>query len=253
NEAVRMLREEGVCIGFSGSGGIPLLAAQDPYPDLLTPFDEYRDPRFLHKWIEIWRDESRRLAAAKYLFRARLACIEDFWASIEFGAGMPDPPSQRKLGPVLKSIDKAQNTGELLGVEGNLARELYHSLSRHFGFDGFERKPRGGEGLSDPNALLDHGNYLAYGLASVVLWCLGIPPALAVLHGKTRRGAMVFDLADVIKDALIMPMAFATAYNTRSGKTVSETDFRSGCLTIFDDAKALDILFSTLTEVIDEC
>ena len=30
-----------------------------------------------------------------------------------------------------------------------------------------------------------------------------------MLHGKTRRGALVFDVPDVFKDATVMPLAFA--------------------------------------------
>ncbi|MEO5364532.1 MAG: type I-F CRISPR-associated endonuclease Cas1f [Magnetococcus sp. DMHC-8] len=252
-EAVRRLREEGVCIGFSGAGGTPLLAAQDPYPDLLTPFDEYRDPRFLQKWIEIWRDEARRLAVAKHLFRIRLVQIERCWTTLDFGIGMPDPPSRRAVGRVVGQVDQAETVTQLLGMEGAFAKELYRILASHFGFADFARQPRDGREPNNPNALLDHGNYLVYGLASVVLWCLGIPPALAVMHGKTRRGAMVFDLADVIKDGLILPLAFATASRVCAGQAIGKSDFRAHCITLFDDAQALDLLFDTLIEAIDQC
>jgi CRISPR-associated protein Cas1 len=52
---------------------------------------------------------------------------------------------------------------------------------------------------------LNHGNYLAYGLAATTLWVLGISHSFAVMHGKTRRGALVFDVADLIKDAVVLP------------------------------------------------
>src|SRR4051794_39053124 len=57
------------------------------------------------------------------------------------------------------------------------------------------------------NAAIDHGNYLAYGLAGVVLWSLGVPASLAALHGKTRAGGLVFDLADTLKDPFVLPIA----------------------------------------------
>ena len=28
------------------------------------------------------------------------------------------------------------------------------------------------------------------------------------MHGKTRRGALVFDVADLFKDAMVLPLAF---------------------------------------------
>src|SRR5256885_6518537 len=55
------------------------------------------------------------------------------------------------------------------------------------------------------NRYLDHGNYLAYGLGATATWVLGLPHGLAVLHGKTRRGGLVFDAADLVKDAAILP------------------------------------------------
>jgi CRISPR-associated protein Cas1 len=58
---------------------------------------------------------------------------------------------------------------------------------------------------------LNHGNYLAYGLAATTLWVLGISHSFAVMHGKTRRGALVFDVADLIKDAVVLPWAFICA------------------------------------------
>jgi hypothetical protein len=57
----------------------------------------------------------------------------------------------------------------------------------------------------------DHGNYLAYGLGATATWVLGLPHGLAVLHGKTRRGGLVFDVADLVKDALVLPQAFLSA------------------------------------------
>ena len=44
------------------------------------------------------------------------------------------------------------------------------------------------EATDKANGFLNHGNYLAYGLAATTLWVLGIPHGFAVMHGKTRRG-----------------------------------------------------------------
>jgi CRISP-associated protein Cas1 len=67
---------------------------------------------------------------------------------------------------------------------------------------------RSRDGDDEANAFLNHGNYLAYGLAATTLWVLGIPHGFAVMHGKTRRGALVFDVADLVKDAIVLPQAF---------------------------------------------
>ena len=88
------------------------------------------------------------------------------------------------------------------------------------------------------NGFLDHGNYIAYGYAAVVLCGLGISFAMPILHGKTRRGALVFDVADIIKDAYVMPLAFECA---KTGQ--SQTSFRQKLIEVCQEADVLDFLF----------
>jgi CRISPR-associated protein Cas1 len=70
---------------------------------------------------------------------------------------------------------------------------------------------------------------------------LGLPHALAVLHGKTRRGGLVFDIADLIKDAVILPQAFLSA--TR-GQT--EQEFRQACIEALTRTEALDFMIDVV-------
>ncbi|MFP5514816.1 MAG: type I-F CRISPR-associated endonuclease Cas1f [Alphaproteobacteria bacterium] len=252
-EAVRLLRQEGVCIGFCGSGGTPLLSAQDPYPDMLLPADEYREPAFLQRWISGWQSESIRLAIAKSLMRRRVEYILDCWPAIDLDGPMPMAP-ERDLEKALKAAENANSTAELLGIEGGLTKLLYKSAAITCGFSDFKRQQRTGQGpVGEPNRFLDHGNYLAYGLASVVLWTLGLPASLSVLHGKTRRGGLVFDVADVIKDACVLPTAFNVAARMRSGDLdKSDTEFRSTCLNVFRDRRAMDVMFEAITDSLSE-
>lgn len=85
---------------------------------------------------------------------------------------------------------------------------------------------------------MNHGNYLAYGLSATTLWVLGISHSFAVMHGKTRRGALVFDVADLIKDAVVLPWAFICA---KEGAT--EQEFRQQLLQKFTDYRCLDWMF----------
>ena len=98
--------------------------------------------------------------------------------------------------------------------------------------------------MDTANGFLNHGNYLAYGLAATTLWVLGIPHGFAVMHGKTRRGALVFDVADLIKDTLVLPWAFICA---KEGAT--EQEFRQQCLQVFTQHKALDFMFEQVKAI----
>ena len=70
------------------------------------------------------------------------------------------------------------------------------------------------------------------------LWVLGIPHGFAVMHGKTRRGALVFDVADLIKDAIVLPWSFICAMRGQRDR-----EFRQICLQKFTEHKALDFMF----------
>ena len=125
-------------------------------------------------------------------------------------------------------------------VEAQLTKSLYKIAANNTKQKGFVRQH---DSMDDANAFLNHGNYLAYGLAATTLWVLGIPHGFAVMHGKTRRGALVFDVADLIKDTLILPWAFICAK-----EQATEQEFRQQCLQNFTQHKALDFMFDTVKE-----
>ena len=109
------------------------------------------------------------------------------------------------------------------------------------GLSGFTRDHSGED---QANAFLNHGNYLAYGLSAVTLWVLGIPHGFAVMHGKTRRGALVFDVADLIKDAVVLPWSFIG-----SERNDTEQQFRQQLLQKFTEHQVLDFMFGEVKSV----
>ncbi|EKO3719027.1 type I-F CRISPR-associated endonuclease Cas1, partial [Vibrio metschnikovii] len=126
-----------------------------------------------------------------------------------------------------------------------LTKALYKYAANNTGKDGFTRQHQPDKKSTDKaNDFLNHGNYLAYGLAASCLWVLGIPHGFAVMHGKTRRGALVFDVADLIKDAIVLPWAFVCAK-----ENATEQEFRQQILQSFIEHKALDFMFDTVKQV----
>jgi len=210
--AARRLAESNVVVGFVGNGGAPFFSAVDIA--FLTPQSEYRPTEYMQAWARMWFDEPSRLAAAKLFLLDRLDFAQACWKkNKELGERSIFITSEAREAFTAK-IAQAESTGQLLAVEGEWARLLYGLLARGFGFSGFKRE-EGKRSKDTPidraNSFLDHGNYLAYGYASVALVALGISFAFPLLHGKTRRGALVFDVADLFKDALVMPRAFLAA------------------------------------------
>ena len=241
--AVRMLASASCLVGFCGGGGTPLLMANEI--EWLSPQSEYRPTEYFQAWMQFWFDDNERLKAAKTFQQARIDFMRKIWSKNRDlqnnGFRTDDPELESQLATYTKKLDRAQNSGHLLQAEALLTKQLYKIAAHRTGYGDFTRERTNTDTAND---FLNHGNYLAYGLAATTLWVLGIPHGFAVMHGKTRRGALVFDVADLIKDTLVLPWAFICA---KEGAT--EQEFRQQCLQAFTDAKALDFMFNQVKSV----
>ncbi|PSU36284.1 type I-F CRISPR-associated endonuclease Cas1f [Photobacterium lutimaris] len=249
--AMREFAKAGVLVGFCGGGGTPLFSGNEVEVDVawLTPQSEYRPTEYLQKWVSFWFDDNKRLAAAKQFQLARLAMIKKYWLSANVQRQFPAPETQ--LLPVLERFERTladcRITQDVLLLEASTTKILYKLACQAVSYGDFTRSERGNSN-DTANQFLDHGNYLAYGLAATACWVIGLPHGLAVLHGKTRRGGLVFDVADIVKDALILPQAFIAAM---AGD--DEQEFRQRCLNQLRSGNALDVMIDTLQTTAEQC
>jgi CRISPR-associated protein Cas1 len=233
-------------LGFCGGGGTPLFAGTEQSMEVawMPPQSEYRPTEYLQHCVRFWFDDTLRLAAAKSFQRARLVRLRQHWSGSralkDQGFEVDIAALEALLAPSELAIDAAQDNVGLLTEEARLTKQLYRLACRASSYGEFTRSKRG-ESTDSANQFLDHGNYLAYGLAATATWVLGVPHSLAVLHGKTRRGGLVFDVADLVKDALILPQAFASAMRGHS-----EQEFRQSCIDALTRTEALDFMIDTL-------
>ncbi|MBF7689130.1 type I-F CRISPR-associated endonuclease Cas1f [Acinetobacter rathckeae] len=242
--AARRLAESNVMVGFCGSGGSPLFSALDL--TFLAPQSEYRPTEYMQIWMKAWLNDDARLLMAKILLTERIYIVEKFWKKnqslIQYGIVLNSQTIQR----FQQDIENASNQTELLAAEGRWAKALYKTLARGFNFE-FSRDEgkQSHDSIQDiANNYLDHGNYIAYGYAAVTLHGMGISFALPMLHGKTRRGGLVFDIADLVKDALVMPQAFVSAQLGQNQK-----EFRMQLIETCQDNDVLDYMFGFISEL----
>lgn len=246
--AMREFARAGVMVGFCGTDGTPLYSANEVDIDVswLSPQSEYRPTAYLQNWVSFWFDEEKRLQAAKQFQSIRLIQIEKYWIGSHTQQDKLFQPDKETLKNILEharlGMENAEDHTALMLQEAQLTKSLYKLASQTVGYGQFTRAKRGG-GIDLANCFLDQGNYLAYGLAAVATWVTGIPHALAVMHGKTRRGGLVFDIADLIKDALVMPQAFQAAMEGEDNQM-----FRQRCINAFQQADALDVMIASLQE-----
>lgn len=247
--AMRELAKAGVMVGFCGGGGTPLFSANEIDVEVawFSPQSEYRPTEYLQAWVRFWFDDAKRLEAAKAFQRVRLDFIARQWTN---NRQLSDAGFQVDAHVLLSALESscqhvavAEDNTALLTEEARLTKHLFKLAVNAVGYGEFTRAKRG-SGTDPANRFLDHGNYLAYGLGATATWVLGLPHGLAILHGKTRRGGLVFDVADLIKDALVLPQAFISAMRGDDEQT-----FRHGCIERFAQTEALDFAIDTLKAV----
>lgn len=243
--AMRMLAMAGVMVGFCGNGGTPLLSGVEI--EWLSPQSEYRPTEYVQGWLSFWFQADKRLAAAKEFQLKRCQFIEQVWQKDRdlqsWGFYADDDDIESAMHRFRQVIQQAVDIKQLLAGEAIFTKALYKYASDHVNMPDFVRLHDAPAG-DKANIFLNHGNYLAYGLAAVTLWVLGIPHGFAVMHGKTRRGALVFDVADLVKDAIVLPGAFICAEDD-----LRDQEFRSYCLQKFIEHKVLDFLFEEVKRV----
>ena len=253
-DAMRLLGEERVHLAVTGTGGSPLH---------MGGLTTYTSTRHFREILPIYQSESRSLLAAKAVMRDRSERMRRIGSS-----EAQRMLRQRDVSGLLRvceqfnqNLDRCQDMQQLLGFEGRFSKGCYAEFSRMAGFSrtgGFRREAGAGKDAkeADPNnpqkqvnRLIDHGNYLCYGMAGAALWALGVPPHMSVFHGKTRAGGLVFDLADAFKDALVLPLAFASTMNRKD--TDPDKTFRSRLINTFDDRRILTEAIRTVEKMIE--
>ncbi len=247
--AMRELAKAGVLVGFCGGGGTPLFSANEVDIDVawFSPQSEYRPTEYLQHWMRFWFDDEQRLQAAKRFQQLRLQRIEKQWLKSQqlSTAGFQVSPEllQQRLAESGQRNAEAADNNALLLEEARLTKALFRLAVDAVGYNDFSRTKRG-TGTDPANRFLDHGNYLAYGLGATATWVLGLPHGLSVLHGKTRRGGLVFDVADLIKDATILPQAFISAM-----RGDDEQEFRQACIDQLTQSESLDFMIDSLKSI----
>lgn len=249
--AMRLLGEEGVHLAVTGSGGTPL------HMGALTT---YTSTRHFREMLPIYLDPVKSLSAAQSIMRDRTDRMKKLgsiytqkFLKVRDTSGLTKICSRFE-----DNLGSCENITQLLGFEGNFSKSCYAEFARMSGLSKahpFRRDAGSGDrkdNTHDPvrqvNRLIDHGNYLCYGMAGAALWALGIPPHMSIFHGKTRAGGLVFDLADSFKDALVLPIAFSLG--KEKDPKEAERNFRGRLINAFDDREILKEAIATVNRMI---
>ena len=139
----------------------------------------YANPARLCRQVSLANDSVHRLRIAKSIAIKKLSAFRvDSSEYVERIKIAPDHPT-------------------ILGLEGAITKKEYKFL---FGSN-FERKRESTDLINKNISVL---NSVLYSFITSVVCSLGYSPSIGFLHGHTRRGGLVFDMADTLKHKIYL-------------------------------------------------
>lgn len=210
--AVRSLAESGTTLLWTGESGVRLYA---------QGLGETRSAlRLLHQ-ARLCSDPALRLNVVRRMYEARF----------------PEP-----LAPDL-------TLRQIRGKEGIRVREAYARASRETGVPWQGRAYRRDDWrAADPvNRALSAANSCLYGICHAAILAAGYSPGLGFIHtGKLL--SFVYDIADLYKADLTVPLAFQAARDSDDGL---ETRVRRLCRDMFKEQRLLARIVDDIDRVLD--
>ncbi|MDT0267656.1 type I-E CRISPR-associated endonuclease Cas1e [Streptomyces sp. DSM 44915] len=172
--ALATLARHGTTVVVTGSGGVRCYAAT--LPDSLTT-------AWLERQARAWADDEQRLRVARAMYEKR------------FGAG---------------TVPADATLQQLRGFEGARVKAHYQLLARQYKIGRFRRNydPASWEDQDPVNLALSAANTCLYGIVHAAIVALGCSPALGYIHSGNQQ-AFVYDVADLYKAQLTIPLAFS--------------------------------------------
>ncbi|MFG2441068.1 type I-E CRISPR-associated endonuclease Cas1e [Streptomyces sp. NPDC048508] len=190
--ALATFARHGTTVLITGMAGVRCYAATVP-GTLTTTWLEHQ--------AKSWADDTRRLAVATAMYERR------------FGPGQAPP------GATLQ---------QLRGLEGHRVKALYKLLAQQHRIGRFRRSydPDSWDTQDPVNLALSAANTCLYGIVHAAIVALGCSPALGFVHSGNQQ-AFVYDIADLYKAELTIPLAFSLNASTHP-ESEARRSFRNG-------------------------
>ncbi len=190
--ALATFARHGTTVVIAGSGGVRCYAATTP-DSLSTVWLEHQ--------VRAWADDTRRASVAAAMYEHR------------FGAGTVPPGT---------------NLDTLRGMEGQRVKAHYRLLAQQYRIGRFRRAydPASWDQQDPVNLALSAANTCLYGIVHAAILALGCSPALGFVHSGNQQ-AFVYDIADLYKAKLTIPLAFSL-HNSTTPEQDARRSFRDG-------------------------
>lgn len=179
HDALRLLARHGTVLVAVGEDGVRAYTAPPLGPDRSD---------IARSQARLWADERKRLDVARKMYAWR-------------------------LGEVLPHRDIAV----LRGIEGARMKETYRLVAQRFGISWAGRRyDRANPQAADvANQAINHAATAVQAAASIAVAAVSALPQLGFIHEESDQ-SFVLDIADLFRDTVTLPVAFAAAKETET-------------------------------------
>lgn len=141
------------------------------------------------------------------------------------------------------------NLEQVRGMEGRRVRDIYADAARKYGVKWEGRNyNRGDWGSTDPiNRALSAANACLNGICHAAVLSAGYSHGLGFIH-QGKQLAFVYDVADLYKTRITIPVAFAT---TAENPAKLESEVRKRCREAFRNIKFLARIVPDMEKILD--
>lgn len=216
HDAARVLARHQTGLAMIGQGGVRLYASLPPQPD--------RSAR-ARAQARAWADPSRRITIARRMYAWR-------------------------LGEVLPEDDITV----LRGIEGARMKALYKLLAQQHGiaWRGRRYDRSAPDSADDANEAINHASTAVVALAELAVAISGTIPQLGFIH-EDSGFAFALDVADLFRDSVTIPVAFAAAREHQRAKATEpiERIVRRACGRRFRDDKLVVQMLDKIKDLFD--
>ena len=209
HDVLRLLARHGTAMAAVGDGGVRFYTAPPLGPDRSD---------IARQQARLWADPETRLDVARRLYAWR-------------------------LGEVLREHDITI----LRGIEGARMKASYRLVADRFGVTWRGRRyDRANPTAADlPNQAINHAATTVQAAAAIAVAALSALPQLGFIHEESDQ-AFVLDIADLFRDNVLLPIAFAAAKEAEEGKGPIDRIVRQGAAVTFRKNKVIPAMIDRI-------
>jgi len=213
HDALRLLARHGTLMAAVGQDGVRAYTALPLLPDRSD---------IARRQAELWASPRRRISVARHMYALR-------------------------LGEVLPHRD----LDTLRGIEGARAKASYRLMAGKYGIEWHGRRyDRSNPGAADiPNQAINHAATAVQAAAAIAVQSVAAIPQLGFIHEDSGQ-SFVLDIADLFRDSVTLPIAFAAARQAASDGRSIDHLVRREAAKVFRKQRVIPSMIDCIKKVI---